>query len=237
MQDVAVKRALAAAMQSSSTAAAVPNTGAALSQHLLTQMHLNHGLDDEQLMGQLRRVRWFRELSHQQLDTLFKRARHIFYPRYSVLLREGNGGSSFYVLMQGKVRCTSVQQRSNVVHGAGASFGDGALTAPVIRDATAVALEDSYLLQFQASDVADLPVEKPAVREELLPVAPTAAPYSAPYAVASGPATAGAPQQAVEANWWTSEIEEQDAPAAAPSSVASPAPAVAFAPAPAASPR
>ena len=230
-RDAALARALAAAIQPSSStntadhhAAATSPGQSVLSQHLLTQMHLNHGLDDEQLMGQLRRVRWFRELSMPQLDTLFKRARHIFFTRYSVLLREGNVGSSFFVLMQGRVRCTSAQLRSNAVLGAGASFGEGALSGPVIREATVVALEDSYLLQFQANDVADLPIEMPVVRDELVAKPET------PRADAGHATATGAPAHASDFSGWMAEVDAaaaaeevvETAPVAPPE--ASPAP-------------
>lgn len=134
-------------------------------QHLLYQMHLNHGLSDEQIMGQLRKVKWFRTLSLPQTQVLYRRAQHMFFQRYSTIIREGNLGSNFYVLLQGRVHCTSsVKGKVDVVLGPGNSFGEGALVTQVRREAQVVALEDCYLLQFTAADVDGLPVELQEVR-------------------------------------------------------------------------
>jgi CRP-like cAMP-binding protein len=139
-------------------------------QHLLARLHLNHGLSDEQILGQLRKVRWFRTLSMPQLLVLFGRARHIFFPRYAVILRESNVGSSFYLLLQGRVRCTSsLRGTANLgVLGAGSGFGEAALVTTVRREATVTALEDCYLLQLRAADVADLPIVPPEVQSKQL---------------------------------------------------------------------
>ena len=133
-------------------------------QHLLAQMHLSLGLNDEQLIGQLRKFPLVRELTASELDALFARARHLFFPRYSVLLREGNVGSCFFLLLHGCVRCTSSQSGNptNTVLGAGACLGESALVAAEVRrEATVVALEDSYLLQFTAADIEGLPITLP----------------------------------------------------------------------------
>ncbi len=133
-------------------------------EHLLQQMHLQHGLSEEQIIGQLRKVKWFAQLSTADLHALYGRAKHKFFPRYSTIIREGNVGSSFYVLLQGQTRCTSSVKNLNVVLGAGASFGEGALVTQVRREASVTALEHSYLLQFTAADMDGLAVELSEVR-------------------------------------------------------------------------
>jgi CRP-like cAMP-binding protein len=133
-------------------------------QHLLHQMHLNHGLSNEQIIGQLRKVKWFRDISFPQVQVLYNRARHMFFTRYSTIIREGNLGSSFYVLIQGRIHCTNSSGQVNVILGPGSSFGEGALVTEVRREAKVVALEDCYLMQFNASDLEGLPVELQEVR-------------------------------------------------------------------------
>lgn len=124
-----------------------------------------HGLGQEQIIGQLRMVKWFRGLSLSDLHTLYGRARHKFFSRYSTIIREGNEGSSFYVLLQGEIRCTSSTRRDfNLVLGAGASFGEGALVTQVRREASITALEHCFLLQFTAADMTGLNVELADVR-------------------------------------------------------------------------
>ena len=140
------------------------NRGAQTRQHLLDQMHLSHGLCDEQIIGQLRTVRWFQPLDMAQICKLYSRARHIFYAKYSVIVREGNPGSTFFVLIVGRAGRSLFGQDKATEHGSNYSFEEGALIKQVHRQATVVALEDCYLLQFTAADVKDLPIEKPQVR-------------------------------------------------------------------------
>jgi len=135
---------------------------------LRQQMHLEHGLTDEQIVGQLRKVNWFKTLPHKDLQSLYQRGHHRFFTRYSTILREGNEGAYFYVLLQGQVRCTSVVNGLNVVLGAGSSFGEGALVTKVRREASVTALEDCYLLQFVAEDVAGFAVDLGDVRSHVI---------------------------------------------------------------------
>ena len=106
----------------------------ARSGRLLQQFFLQNGLCDEQIIGQLRKVEWFRSMSLQGLKDLYSRSRHKFSPRYTTIIREGNLGDSFYVLLQGLVRCTSAATGLNVILGVGASFGEGALITKARAD-------------------------------------------------------------------------------------------------------
>ena len=49
---------------------------------------------------------WFRKLSQAELGTLAKRGTPIYFPRYSTIIREGNVGQFFYLLLEGQV-CTA----------------------------------------------------------------------------------------------------------------------------------
>lgn len=51
----------------------------------------------------------------------------IFFPRYSTITREGSMGSSFYLLLEGKVRISSTVRGFNILYQRGASFGEAAL--------------------------------------------------------------------------------------------------------------
>lgn len=74
------------------------------------------------------------------------------------------------LLLQGKVRCTSTVRvhGDTTILGAGASFGEGALVTQVRREASFVALDDCYLLQFTAEDMDGLPVELHEVRVHVI---------------------------------------------------------------------
>ena len=55
------------------------------------------------MVEQLQKVRWFRKLSRPELVTLAKRGTPIYFPRYSTIIREGNVGQFFYLLLEGQV--------------------------------------------------------------------------------------------------------------------------------------
>jgi CRP-like cAMP-binding protein len=151
--------------------------------HLLAKMHLDNGLSDEQILGQLRKVRWFRKLSYAQLRDLYARASHKFFAKYSTVMREGNEGDVCFLLLQGKVRLvTAAAQAKEGVHklsaaaagpssitlGPGACFGEDALLATMRREASALALDDCYLLQFEASQLQGLAIDLEEVRVHVL---------------------------------------------------------------------
>ena len=95
-----------------------------------------------QLVEALRRVSWFRHLPEEQLVTLCGRGRLECCLRYRTIIREGNRGRYFYVLLQGHVHCTSQTKKGLSVRlGPGAAFGEGALVTTVQREASVVALE------------------------------------------------------------------------------------------------
>ena len=146
---------------------------AASRHHLLSKMHLDHGLSDEQILGQLRKVQWFRSLSFTQLRVLYARAKHMFFSRYSTVIREGNEGNAFFLLLQGKVHVSAAALPDgpppvNVTLGAGACFGEGALVATIRREASVTAMDDCYLLQFESADMEGLPVDLSEVRVHVI---------------------------------------------------------------------
>ncbi|KAL1504259.1 hypothetical protein AB1Y20_010668 [Prymnesium parvum] len=114
---------------------------------LVQQFFLRYGLSDEQIVGQLRKIEWFHSMSLRELHELNARSHHKFSPRYTTIFREGSLGDSFYVLLQGLVRCTSVATGIDEERGVGAVFDEAALVTKVRRSVTVVALEHCYLLQ------------------------------------------------------------------------------------------
>ena len=108
------------------------------------------GLTEEQILAVLRTVRWFAHLPEEELRSIYMRGRHKAFPRYSTIIREGNVGRSFYVLLHGQIKCSSSGKAVNVVLNAGAHVGEGSLVTEVRRDASVMALQDCYMLQLAA---------------------------------------------------------------------------------------
>ena len=65
--------------------------------------------DDEYITRHLSELRWFRHLTPEQLGTLYGRARHRGFARYSTVIREGTKGAAFYLILRGRVRIVSEQ--------------------------------------------------------------------------------------------------------------------------------
>jgi len=123
--------------------------------YLVHRLQLECGLGEEQIIGQLRKVHWLKSLPHSELQTLYWRGRHKLFPRYSTIMREGNEGNIFFVLLHGTARM-EVRDESHKLS-AGEPFGEDALvTTGLERKATVIAEEDCYVLTFSAVDVADL---------------------------------------------------------------------------------
>ena len=127
-----------------------------------------HGFGEEQIIGQLRRVKWFSALPYNELQVLCRRGRHAFYVRYGTIMREGNEGVHFYVLLHGRVQVTSIARGFSIVLDAGVSFGEGALITTVRREATIVALDECYLLKFASSDMVGLSIDLGEVKPHVI---------------------------------------------------------------------
>jgi len=129
---------------------------------------------DEVAKEQLRGVKWFTEMPADQLSLLYRRARHRRFQRYALVVREGQFGSSFYVVLSGSLLLYSEAKGLRVRLGVGNYFGEAALLndksallkAP--RACSVEALERSELLQIYASDLTDLDVDLSEVRKHMI---------------------------------------------------------------------
>ena len=129
----------------------------------------------EQGIALLRRVRWFAHLPPHQLRTLYARARRCEYPRYSTIIREGNVGRSFYVLMQGFIHVRSLrggEAQVDITMQPGGYFGEASLclggSTDVRREASVYAIEDCSLMQINALDLDGIDVDIGAVKSHLV---------------------------------------------------------------------
>lgn len=122
--------------------------------YLIERIQLECGLSDEQIIGQMRHVHWFRSLPYGELHALYRRGRHKLFQRYGNIFREGSEGSSFFLLLRGSVRMHSAERGTSTRLTTGASFGEDALiTTRVRRDASVVAETDCYILILSAADM------------------------------------------------------------------------------------
>ena len=122
--------------------------------YLIERLQLECGLCDEQIIGQMRHVHWFRSLPYGELHALYRRGRHKLFQRYGHIFREGSEGSSFFLLLHGSVRMHSAERGTSTRLTTGASFGEDALiTTRVRRDASVVAETDCYILILSAADM------------------------------------------------------------------------------------
>ena len=122
--------------------------------YLKKRLQLECGLSEEQIIGQMRRVRWFRSLPHSKLTRLYQRGRRRLFPRYTTIVREGSESNNFYILLHGQVRMHSTVHGTSALLTVGASFGEDALiVSRVMREESAVAETDSYVLILSAADM------------------------------------------------------------------------------------
>ena len=122
--------------------------------YLKERLQLECGLSEEQIIGQMRRVRWFRSLPHSKLTRLYQRGRRRLFPRYTTIVREGSESNNFYILLHGQVRMHSTVHGTSALLTVGASFGEDALiVSRVMREESAVAETDSYVLILSAADM------------------------------------------------------------------------------------
>jgi len=117
------------------------------------------------LLDALRRISWFTELPIGQLAELSRRCRLEHIGRYRTIIREGNPGKYFYVLLQGQVHVTSTMKKGLSVRlSATSAFGEGALITEVMREATVTALDPCVLMLLSAKDMVGIDVDLSTVR-------------------------------------------------------------------------
>ena len=129
-----------------------------------------HELDGtDELVSALKTISWFQGLPDNQLRILAKRGRLEWCDRYRTIIREGNRGRYFYILLRGQVHCTSaIKKGLSVRLGAVSAFGEGALVTTVQREATVAALEPCHLMLLSSEDMAGLDVELATVKQHVI---------------------------------------------------------------------
>jgi CRP/FNR family transcriptional regulator len=123
------------------------------------------------LVDQLREVPLFSACSRSELKTLARHTAEVEVPVNTVIVKEGERGDSFYVVIAGQVTVRRKAGRSTKVVaelGTGGWFGELALLDPAPRNATVVATEQSTLAAIDVRAFRALLRDVPAMSEKLL---------------------------------------------------------------------
>ncbi len=119
----------------------------------------------------LRSLPAFTGWSTEAISGLLQRARKVRFFPGDVLFREGEPGSSLFVVLEGRVKVTLRAGDREIDHaevGPGAILGEMALIDPGPRSATAAATEEGSCLGLSASELEELQWEDPTLASVLL---------------------------------------------------------------------
>lgn len=102
---------------------------------------------DHTLVDSISKVPLFAECSRRQLRTIAASSKHLHKESGEVIIKEGNGGIAFFLIVDGTVDiCRDGESIATL--SAGDYFGETALLADQPRNATAIAKTDVGLLTF-----------------------------------------------------------------------------------------
>ena len=104
----------------------------------------------------LRGLELFSEASVEDLYQLAAIAQEVEFPAQQTIFREEDIGDAFYIVVQGKIECTSEARKIHVVVGPGGSVGVYSVLTREPRLATARALEDTFAIAIGAEDLYNL---------------------------------------------------------------------------------
>jgi CRP-like cAMP-binding protein len=115
----------------------------------------------------LAEVPLFRNLSRRHLKRVASLARMRRFPAGTPIVRAGDAGSSFYVLIDGSACVITPNRRARRL-GSGDSFGEMALLDDSPRSASVIAEDDVLAMTISRSAFAKLLRSEPALSHELL---------------------------------------------------------------------
>ncbi|MCU1426144.1 MAG: cyclic nucleotide-binding protein [Actinomycetia bacterium] len=121
----------------------------------------------EDLIGALRNTALFAFATDRDLRNVTKHAHTVDVDKGTTIVREGEPGDRFYVVLEGLVRVTR-NGRKVCDLGVGKSFGELALLANMPRNATVTAVEDTEVVSFDRKTFAKVLDESPLFARRLL---------------------------------------------------------------------
>jgi serine/threonine protein kinase len=113
------------------------------------------GFAESEKFDTLRKLEFFRHFSDVELWEVLRLSSWHKYPRDTVLIQEGDIGSSFFILVEGEVKVTKQQRLLNVLK-PGECFGEMAYLAKqkFQRSASVVALSEITVIEIRAETLA-----------------------------------------------------------------------------------
>ena len=119
----------------------------------------------------MRPVEILRPLSDEELVTLASKVHTHFYGRGEVLVRQGDGGDSFFIVTDGRVAVSVEDTRGRsavVAHLEGGDFfGEGSLLTGEPRSATVTAAEDTRIILIDKPSFSHILTQNPSIAESL----------------------------------------------------------------------
>jgi CRP/FNR family cyclic AMP-dependent transcriptional regulator len=120
-------------------------------------------------LDHLHAVPMFRGLTRKHLEVVGKQGTTVDVPAGRAVIREGEHGEEFFVVISGKLSVTAGGKEFAVL-GEGDFFGELALFDPAPRDATVTADTDSQLLVIGAQQFAPLLEDVPSLARKVAQV-------------------------------------------------------------------
>ena len=117
----------------------------------------------------LRGVSLFSACSNRELTRIASLADEIAVPEGRVLIRQGEPGREFFVIVRGKARVSARGKKAKTL-GPGAGMGELALLDQGPRSATVTAASDMYLLVLDSRSFSSLIAEVPSVAGKIFRV-------------------------------------------------------------------
>ncbi len=122
----------------------------------------------------LKKIPFLSKLSDEVLITLAERAKSVKFPKQTMIVTEGDETSSLYIMLSGKVRVFSSDDKSKevtlLVQEPGSYFGEIALLSDEPRSASVVSLEKTTCAVISKSDFINWLMNYPEVAITLLGV-------------------------------------------------------------------
>ena len=98
-------------------------------------------------MSALGKVEMFKDLTNNQKQQLASVAQTVLFEKGDIIIKKGEAGELFYIVQEGKARCTNVgagtTEMADSILTAGSCFGERALLYNEPRAATVIAESDS----------------------------------------------------------------------------------------------
>ncbi len=140
-----------------------------------TELHLRRakvGEDHESMAtAALRQVPMWRTLTHEELQILGARLKHLHYAPGETIVRQGDSGASMFVILGGSVSVTLAGRSGHVEElatlEAGSFFGEMSLMTGVKRTASVVAVDEVECGELEKHDVADILMRRPELAQQI----------------------------------------------------------------------